>query len=116
MADIDTITNKKSVSMGHVLKVFFRHQELYYSAYITIVHQFETEFIFIEFLDKEMIDSFNASYLSYEGENGFKKLDVYQSTYLRPILGRIVYMIKNAQHTCIEDAGENHDAEYICQN
>lgn len=113
---IEAIIHTKSVIMGHVLKVFFRHQELYYSAYITIVHQYETDFVFIEFLDEEMIDNFNTSYLSYEGESGFKKLDVYQSVYLRPILGSIVYMIKNAKQICNERDGENNSAEYICQN
>ena len=102
--------------MGHVLKIFFRHQGLYYSAYVTIVHQFETDFIFIEFLDEDMIDNFSTPYLTYEGESGFKKLDVYQSIYLRPILASIVYMINNAQQICNEGDGENKSVEYFCKN
>ena len=101
--------------MDQVLKVIFRHRALYYSAYITIVHQFEIDFVFIEFLDDEMIDNFNTSYLSYAGESGFKKLDVYQSVYLRPILSCICYIIKNAQQVCNE-TGEYVDEEFIRQN
>jgi hypothetical protein len=102
--------------MVHLLKFFFRNHGLYYSAYVTVVHQYETDFVFIEFLDEEMIDNFNTSYLSYSGESGFEKLDVYQSVHLRSILGSIVYMIKNAQQICNESDGENNSAEYICQN
>lgn len=102
--------------MDQVLKAFFKHQDLYYSAYITIVRQYDTEFIFIEFLDDEMIDNFNTSYLSYAGEKGFRKLDVYHSVYLRPILGSIVFIIQNARQICNENADEIPDEEYIRLN
>jgi len=83
--------------MGQVVKVFFKHQEAFYSAYATIVNEFETTFIFVEFLDDVMVGNFNTTYLSYVGAKGFKKLDVYQSKYLRPILIKIGYIIDNAQ-------------------
>ncbi|OQP50243.1 hypothetical protein [Niastella populi] len=102
--------------MDQVLKVFFRYQAEYYSAYITIVHQFEIDFVFIEFLDDVIIDSFHTSYLSYAGKNGFKKLDVYHSVSLRPILSSIVHIIQNAQQHCDKNADEMPDEEYIRQN
>ncbi len=102
--------------MDQVVKVFFRYQAEYYSAYITIVHQFEIDFVFIEFLDEEIIDNFNTSYLSYAGKNGFEKLDVYHSVSLRPILSRIVHVIQNAQQNCNKNADEIQNEEYIRQN
>jgi hypothetical protein len=102
--------------MDQVLKVFFRHQDTYYSAYVTIVHQFETDFIFVEFLDEDMIYNFQASYLSYVGKKGVKELDAYQSIYLRPILRRVEYIIKNAQQMCKESDGEIPNEEFIRQN
>lgn len=102
--------------MGQVVKVFFKHKEVYYSAYVTIVHEFETNFIFIEFLDEVMIGNFNASYLSYVGETGFKKLEVYQSNYLRPILISIGDIINNAQRTGNSNNPQISDEEYIVLN
>lgn len=102
--------------MGQVVKVFFRHQEVFYSAYVTIVNEFETNFIFIEFLDDIMIGNFNTSYLSYVGEKGFKKLNVYQSRYLRPILSSIGYIINNAQQTGNNSDEKISDEDYICLN
>jgi hypothetical protein len=102
--------------MGKVVKVFFRHQEHFYSVYVTIVNEFDTNFICIEFLDDIMIGSFNTTYLSYVGERGFKKLDVYQSVYLRPILSNIGYIINNVQRTGNNCDHETSDEEYIRQN
>lgn len=96
--------------------VFFRHQTVYYSANVTIVRQFETDFIFIEFLDEFMIDNFNASYLTYTGDKGVQTLPVYRSVYLRPILRNLGHIIKNAQQICNESVGEIQDEEYIRQN
>src|SRR5687767_9764298 len=102
--------------MGQVLKVIFRHKEVYYSAYVTIVHEFETNFIFIEFLDEIMIGNFNSSYLSYVGEKGFKKLNVYQSNYLRPIICCIGYIINNAQEIDNNSDKQISDEDYIYLN
>jgi hypothetical protein len=112
----DRSNKQKVTNMNHILKVFFRYRADYYSAYITIVHQFETDFFFIELLDEDMIDNFSASLLSYVGERGFKKLEVYQSDYHRPILSNIYHIIKNAQQICNESSGEIPDEEYTRQN
>lgn len=102
--------------MGQVVKVFFKHTEVFYSAYVTIVNEFDTNFIFIEFLDEAMIGNFNTTYLSYIGEKGFKKLNVYRSNYLRPIISSIGYIINNAQQAVNNSDQQISDEDYICLN
>jgi hypothetical protein len=102
--------------MEQVLKVFFKHQTAYYSAYVTIVHQFDTDFIFVELLDEDMIADFNTSYLSYAGENGYRKLDAYYSVYLRPVLCRIGSLIRYAQNLHQAQQGEVANESYARQN
>lgn len=83
--------------MDQVIKVFFEHEAYYYSAYVTIVHEFETDFIYIELLDEYMIYTFDTPCLIYRGIKGYKEHPAYQSRCLRGILIVISEVIINAQ-------------------
>ena len=103
--------------MDQVINVFFKHETNYYSAFVTIIQQFDNDFIHIEFLDASIIERFNTADISYIGEKGYKKLPVYQSVYLRPILNRVGDIIENAQHMSTNpNCKEISDEEYIRQN
>lgn len=103
--------------MDQAIKVFFGHQAKYYSAFVTIIHEFETDFIHIEFLDKDIIETFDAPHLSYVGEKGYKKLPAYRLVYLRPILNSIGYIIENAQYISNNlNYNEIFDEEFVRKN
>lgn len=103
--------------MNQVIKVFFGHQANYYSAFVTIIHEFETDFIYIELLDEDMIETFEVHCLSYTSIKGYKNLPAYQSTYLRPILNRISNVIENAQYIISDQNAKTLlNDEFIRQN
>jgi hypothetical protein len=103
--------------MDHAIKVFFKHETSYYSAFVIIIHQFDIDFVQIEFLDPWIIERFNSADISYIGEKGYKKLPAYQSGSLRPILNSIGNIIENAQYMSTDpDFTEILNEEYIRQN
>jgi len=102
--------------MAHVIQILFNHQSGFHSAFVNIIHEFETDFIDIELLDEEMIEIFNASNLSYAGE-GYRKLPVYKSAYIRPIFNKIRTIIKHAQNISNNEEGDKLlDEEYTRRN
>jgi hypothetical protein len=102
--------------MPQVIRIIFNYQSGFYSAIITVIREFDTDFIDIEFVDEEMIGAFNASGLSYVGK-GFKKLPHYRSVQLRFILNSLHLILKNAQHISIEqDANILLAEEYVRRN
>lgn len=103
--------------MDQAIKVFFKHEASYYSAFVIIIHQFDIDFVQIEFLDSCLIERFNSADISYIGEKGYKKLPDYQSEYLRPILNSVGNVIENAQYISTDpDFTEILNEEYIRQN
>lgn len=103
--------------MNQVIKIFFRYRARYYSSFINIVHEFETDFIYIEFLDEDMIEALHTSCFSYIGQQGYKNLPIYQSNYLSPIFNRIGNIIENAQRISNNQRLKNiQHEEYIRQN
>lgn len=107
----------KLQNMDHAIKVFFGHRANYYSAFVTIIHEFETDYIHIEFLDKDIIETFDGPYLTYVGEKGYQKLPAYRLVYLRPILNSIGYIIENAQYISNnQNNTEIIDEEFIRKN
>lgn len=102
--------------MAHVIKIMFSHQDGFYSVFVNIINEFETDFIDIEFLDEDMIDIINSPYLSYAGE-GYKSLPIYRSLRTRSIINSICQVINHAQYICNnEEVGRMLDEEYIRQN
>lgn len=102
--------------MTQVIRILFKHQAGFYSAIVTVIREFETDFIDIEFLDEDMIGIFNSSCVSYVEEE-FKKMPLYQSMYLRSIMNSLYIIIKNAQHVSnIQGANILLDEEYVRQN
>jgi hypothetical protein len=103
--------------MDQAIKVFFKHETSFFSAFVIIIHQFDTDFIQIEFLDSGMIERFDAADISYIGEKGYKKLPVYQSDFLRPILNSVGNIIENAHYMSTDpDFNDILNEEYIRQN
>ncbi len=102
--------------MAQVIRILFKHQGGFYSAIVTVIREFETDFIDIEFLDEDIIGIFNASSISYVAEE-FKKMPTYQSVYFRAILNSLITIIKNAQHISdVQNANILLDEEYVRQN
>lgn len=80
------------------IKICFRYQEHYYSCFVTIMHQFETDFIHIELLDSSLVEAITITDISYIGEKGYKQLPAYNITSIRPVLihlGDIIECILN---------------------
>jgi hypothetical protein len=101
--------------MALAIQIIFNHKADFYSAFVTIMHEFETDFIDIEFLDHDMIEIMNAPCLSYVGE-GYKRLPVYRSVRTRPLFNSICQIIKQAQFICNEYVNRITDEERIRQN
>lgn len=102
--------------MAHVIKIMFSHQNGFYSVFVNIINEFETDFIDIEFLDEEIIDIISIPYLSYAGE-GYKSLPIYRSRRTRSILNSICQVINHAQFICNnEEVSRILDEEFVRQN
>lgn len=96
--------------MEACIKICFRYQRCYYSSFVTIVHQFEIDFIHIEFLDDGLIEVISTPDISYVGEKGYLNLPAYKILSIRPVLNHlgniitcVLHMINNESLRQIED-------------